>query len=412
MHRVAVTGLGVISPVGNTVDEFWGNLLVGHCGVGPITRYDTSGSSVCLAAEVKNFNPALYFDVGELRRTDLFVQYGVAAAEQAMRDSGVLGRIAPQRLGVYFGSGIGGASSTLDGARTLLERGAERVSPYFIPLVISNMAAGAIAIRYRAKGPCLPVVTACATSSHAIGEAFRAIRHGHADAILAGGAEAGISPLIMAGFINCNALSIQTDPACASLPFDLRRDGFVMGEGAGALLLEEWDHARSRGARIYAEIIGYGNTCDAYHMTAPLPGAQESARAVSLAMEGSGEVAAECIYFNAHGTGTPINDKVETLALKRVFGRGAYALNISSIKSMTGHMMGAAGAAEAIASVLALCRGVMPPTAGLIERDPECDLDYLPCKAREGDIRLALSQSLGFGGHNACLAFRRWEEGA
>lgn len=410
MHRVAVTGLGVVSPVGNTVDAFWSSLLCGRCGIGPITRYDASGSAVSVAAEVKGFDPAVYFDVGELRRTDLFVQYGVAAADQAIKDSKISGRVAPQRLGVYFGSGIGGASSTLQGARTLLERGAERVSPYFIPLVISNMAAGAIAIRYGAKGPCLPVVTACATSSHAIGEAYRAIRHGYADAILAGGAEAGISPLIMAGFINCNALSVQSDPACASLPFDRRRDGFVMGEGAGALLLEEWDHARARGARIYAEMTGYGNTCDAYHMTAPLPGAEESARAIAMAMEDGGSVAYDQIYFNAHGTGTPINDRVETLALKRVFGQDAYRIHISSTKSMTGHMMGAAGAAEAIASVLSLYHGVMPPTAGLAQADPECDLDYLPQEARKGEIRLALSQSLGFGGHNACLAFRPGEE--
>ena len=411
MHRVAVTGLGVVSPVGNTADAFWNSLLGGRCGVGPITRYDASGSAVSLAAEVKGFDPTLYFDVGELRRTDLFVQYGVAAADQAMKDSELSGRVAPQRLGVYFGSGIGGASSTLQGAKTLIERGAERVSPYFIPLVIANMAAGAIAIRYGAKGPCLPVVTACATSSHAIGEAYRAIRHGYADAILAGGAEAGISPLIMAGFINCNALSIQSDPARASLPFDRRRDGFVMGEGAGALVLEEWDHARARGARIYAEMTGYGNTCDAYHMTAPLPGAEESARAIMMAMEEGGMVAYDQIYFNAHGTGTPINDRVETLALKRVFGQGAYRIHISSTKSMTGHMMGAAGAAEAIASVLSLYHGVMPPTVGLVEPDPECDLDYLPTQARQGEIRLALSQSLGFGGHNACLAFRPGEEG-
>lgn len=410
MRRVVVTGLGIVSPIGNSVKEFWNSLLAGACGIGPITRYDASGEEVRVAAEVKGFDPARYFDVGEQRRTERYVQYAVAAATQAAADSGIAGEISPQRLGVYFGSGIGGASAFLHGAKTLLERGSSRVSPYFIPMVISNMAAGAIAIRTGAKGPCLPVVTACATSSHAIGEAFRAIGHGYADAVLAGGAEAGIDPLIMAGFTNCGALSLQSDPNLACLPFDRRRDGFVMGEGAAALLLEEREHACARGAAVYAEIVGYGNTCDAYHMTAPLPDARESAHAIIMAMENTSDVPAGQIYFNAHGTGTPRNDVVETLALKRAFGLQAKKLSVSSIKSMTGHMMGAAGAAEAAASVLALRHGVMPPTVGLTQQDPDCDLDYIPGAARKGEMTLALSQSLGFGGHNACLAFRRWEE--
>lgn len=410
MRRVVVTGLGIVSPIGNSVKEFWNSLLAGVCGIGPITRYDASGEEVHVAAEVKGFDPAQYFDVGEQRRTERYVQYAVAAAMQAAADAEIAGKVSPQRLGVYFGSGIGGASAFLHGAKTLLERGSSRVSPYFIPMVISNMAAGAIAIRTGAKGPCLPVVTACATSSHAIGEAFRAIGHGYADAILAGGAEAGIDPLIMAGFTNCGALSLQSDPNRACLPFDRRRDGFVMGEGAAALLLEEWEHACARGAAVYAEIVGYGNTCDAYHMTAPLPDAGESARAIIMAMENTLDVPAGQIYFNAHGTGTPRNDVVETLALKRAFGSQAKKLSVSSIKSMTGHMMGAAGAAEAAASVLALRHGVMPPTIGLTQQDPDCDLDYIPSAARKGKMTLALSQSLGFGGHNACLAFRRWEK--
>ena len=410
MRRVVVTGLGIISPVGNTVKEFWSSLLAGVCGIGPITRYDASHEEVRVAAEVKDFDPTPYFNVGEQRRAERYVQYAVAAAMQAAADAEIVDAVSPQRLGVYFGSGIGGASAFLQGAKTLLERGSSRVSPYFIPMVISNMAAGAIAIRIGAKGPCLPVVTACATSSHAIGEAFRAIGHGYADAILAGGAEAGIDPLIMAGFTNCGALSLQSDPKQACLPFDRRRDGFVMGEGAAALLLEEREHACARGAAVYAEIVGYGNTCDAYHMTAPLPDAGESGRAIVMAMENVPDVSASQIYFNAHGTGTPRNDVVETLALKRAFGVKAKKLSISSIKSMTGHMMGAAGAAEAAASVLALRYGVMPPTIGLAQRDPDCDLDYIPGAARKGEITLALSQSLGFGGHNACLAFRRWEE--
>ncbi len=410
MRRVVVTGLGIVSPIGNTVKEFWNSLLAGTCGIGPITRYDASREEVRVAAEVKDFDPAQYFDVGERRRTERYVQYAVAAAMQAAADAGIAGEVSPQRLGVYFGSGIGGASAFLQGAKTLLERGSSRVSPYFIPMVISNMAAGAIAIRTGAKGPCLPVVTACATSSHAIGEAFRAIGHGYADAILAGGAEAGIDPLIMAGFTNCGALSLQSDPNRACLPFDRRRDGFVMGEGAAALLLEEREHACARDAAVYAEIVGYGNTCDAYHMTAPLPDAGESARAIVMTMENFMDIPASQIYFNAHGTGTPRNDAVETLALKRAFGSQAKKLSVSSIKSMTGHMMGAAGAAEAAASVLALRHGVMPPTVGLTQQDPDCDLDYIPGVARKGNMTLALSQSLGFGGHNACLAFRRWEE--
>ena len=410
MRRVVVTGMGIISPIGNTIEEYWRNLHAGICGVGRISRYDAANSPVKLAAEVKNFHPEKYMEPGEIRRTDLYAQYAIAAGAQAMADSGLKGSVAPERLGVYFGSGIGGTATYLAEAEKLLTRGGSRVSPYCIPMIISNMAAGLLAIRHKARGPCLPVVTACATSSHAIGEAYRCILGGYADAVLAGGAEAGINPLIMAGFTNCNTLSLRTEPEEGSLPFDRRRDGFVMGEGAGALVLEEWESAYRRGAHIYAELVGYGNTCDAYHMTAPQPEAVSSARAIAMAMDGLSPPPCSRIYFNAHGTGTPVNDVVETLAIKRVFGRGAHELYISSTKSMTGHMMGAAGAAEAISAIMALYSGVVAPTAGYRERDPACDLHYVPGRAVRADIRLALSLSLGFGGHNACLAFRRIEK--
>ncbi len=413
MRRVAVTGMGVISPIGNTVAEFENSLRRGVCGVGHITRYDTAGLPVKVAAEVKGFHPEMYMEYGEVRRTDLYAQYAMAAASQAMEDSGILGEVPSERLGVYFGSGIGGIGSCLKETERLMKQGASRVSPYSIPMMISNMAAGLLAIAYRAKGPCLPVVTACATSSHAIGEAYRCIRFGYADAVLTGGAEAGINPLIMAGFTNCNALSLRADPSESSLPFDRRRDGFVMGEGAGALVLENWETAVRRKATIYAEMVGYGNTCDAYHVTLPQPDAVSSSRAIAQAMEEAAakeKVPPEQTYFNAHGTGTPVNDAVETLAIKRVFAQNAHKLYVSSIKSMTGHMMGAAGAAEAIASILTLNSGIVAPTAGYREPDPACDLNYVPQKAVQADIRLALSLSLGFGGHNACLAFHKTEE--
>lgn len=414
MRRVAVTGMGIISPIGNTVAEFEDSLRRGICGVDRITRYDTAGAPVKVAAEVKGFQPELYMGYGDVRRTDLYAQYAMAAASQAMEDSGILGAVPPERLGVYFGSGIGGTGSCLKETEKLIQQGAHRVSPYSIPMMISNMAAGLLAIAYHAKGPCLPVVTACATSSHAIGEAYRCIRSGYADAVLTGGAEAGINPLIMAWFANCNALSLSTEPLESSLPFDRRRDGFVMGEGAGVLVLENWETAVTRKATIYAEMIGYGNTCDAYHVTFPQPDAVSSSRAVEQAMEEGDafKIPPEQVYMNAHGTGTPVNDAIETLAVKRVFGRNAHKLYISSTKSMTGHMMGAAGVAEAIVSILTLNSGIVAPTIGYREPDPACDLNYVPQKAVRADVRLALSLSFGFGGHNACLAFRKTEETA
>ena len=407
MNRVVVTGMGVISPVGNTVQEFWANLIAGKIGIDFITRFDTTDFKVKIAAEVKNFDPGAYMEKGEIRKTDLFAQYAVAAAAQAMEDSGLAGKIDPDRFGVYIGSGTGGMNTFITECGKLDSLGPRRVSPHFIPMMISNMASGNIAIKYGAQGPCLPIVTACATATHSIGEAFRAIKHGYADAILAGGAEAAVNRLSMAGFTNCMALSTKNLPEESSIPFDKRRDGFVMGEGAGVLVLEEYEHAKARGAKIYAEVSGYGNTCDAYHVTAPHPEAQGGAKAITLALEEAGARHEEKIYINAHGTGTPMNDKAETLAIKAALGENAYKVAISSTKSMTGHMLGAAGAVEAIASVLALRDGMLPPTVGYREKDDDCDLDYVPNTARKQQMDVAVSTSLGFGGHNACIVFSR-----
>ncbi len=407
MRRVAVTGLGVISPVGNELKSFWDNLVAGKCGVDFITRFDTTGYKVRIAAEVKNFDPLLYMDKNEVRRSDLYTQYALAAAAQAMEDSRLSGTIDPERLGVYVGSGIGGMVTFINETEKLLTKGPSRVSPFFIPTMIGNIAAGSIAIRYGATGPSLPVVTACATSTNALGEAFRAIRHGYADAIIAGGAEATITPLAVAGFTNCMALSTKNDPQRSSIPFDKERDGFVMGEGAGIVILEEYERAVKRGARIYAEITGYGNTCDAHHITAPQPEGASASRAIALAMEEAGISSGEKLYVNAHGTGTPLNDKSETLAIKKALKDGAYKALISSTKSMTGHMLGAAGGVEAIACIMALVTGCIPPTIGYKEPDPDCDLSYVPNVSCKADPKRALSISLGFGGHNACLAFQK-----
>ncbi len=410
MKRVVITGLGVISPVGNSVPEFWQSLVNGQCGIDFITKFDTTNYKVKIAAEVKDFDPAAWVEKSEAKKMDPFVQYAMAASIQAMADSGLEGSIAPERLGVYIGSGTGGMTVYCREAEKLLTNGPSRISPFFIPMMISNMASGNVAIRFKAQGPTLPVVTACATSTHAIGEAFRAIKHGYADAIIAGGTEATIIPLAVAGFTNCMALTTRNLPKEASVPFDKRRDGFVMGEGAGTVILEEYEHAKARGAKIYAEISGYGNTCDGYHITAPHPEALCSGRALTLAMEESGMRGTEKIYINAHGTSTPLNDKAETKAIKNALGEKAHEVAISSIKSMTGHMLGAAGAVEAIASILALQNGILPPTIGYQEKDEDCDLDYIPNTARKMQADLALSLSLGFGGHNGCIAFKRWSE--
>ncbi|SDA74103.1 3-oxoacyl-[acyl-carrier-protein] synthase II [Butyrivibrio sp. INlla18] len=409
MCRVVVTGMGVISPIGNSVDVFWKNLTDGVCGVDKINRFDASNLKVSLDAEVKDFEPKVYYDtMQEIRKSDLFMQYAMGAARQAVDQSKILeSDIDKERLGVYVGSGIGGINTTLREAKKLSEKGPDMVSPFFVPMMISNMAAGAISIKFGAKGPTLPVVTACATSTHTIGEAYRTIKHGYADAIIAGGSEASINELAMAGFINCQALNLAEDPSQGSLPFDKRRGGFVMGEGAGILVLEEYEHARKRGAKILAEVVGYGNTSDAYHITAPDPEGDGAVRAIKAAVNEAHIQDRDEIYVNAHGTGTHLNDAMETKALKEVFGKRAYDLHISSTKSMTGHMMGATGAVEAIASVLALYNGIIPPTINYKEKDEECDLDYTPNKALEADINFAISTSLGFGGHNACIAFKR-----
>ena len=408
MKRVFVTGLGVVSPIGNSVSVFWNHLIAGVCGIGPITRFDTANLKAKVAAEVKDFDPQAFgMDVSAARRMDLYAQYAMAAAVQAMEDSR-FEITDPWRLGVYVGSGIGGMHTFASESEKLLTRGPDRVSPFFIPMMIGNMAAGNIAIRFGAQGPCLPVVTACATSTHAIGEAFRAIRHGYADAILAGGSEAAIEPLAVAGFTSCKALSEESDPNAACVPFDLRRKGFVMGEGAGVLLLEEAEHAIKRGAPIYGEIVGYGNTCDASHITAPHPEGLGAAKAIAMAVEEAGGIGAqEKVYVNAHGTGTPPNDKIETMAIKAALGEEkARQSLVSSTKSATGHMLGAAGAVECIAALLALKTGMIPPTLHLFEPDPECDLDYVPHHAREWKPDIALSISLGFGGHNSAIAVR------
>lgn len=409
MRRVVVTGMGAVTPVGNHLEEYWNSLVEGVCGVDFITRFDVSDKKVKVAAEVKNFDPLEYFEKSELRKNDLFVQYAVAAATQAMNDSKLAGTVEPERLGVYIGSGIGGILTTTENSDKLCQ-GAKRVSPFMVPMMISNMASGTVSIRFEAKGPTLPIVTACATSSHAIGEAYRAIRHGYADAILAGGSEAAVCNLTLAGFTSCMALTANNDPKTACRPFDKNRDGFVMGEGAGVVVLEEYEHAVARGAKIYGEVCGYGNTSDAYHVTAPDPEAGGITRAIRLAMEEAGVQPDEHTYVNAHGTSTQLNDKSETLAFHQAFGEAAEKVAISSTKSMTGHMLGAAGAVEAIACLKALETGIVPPTIGLQEADPDCDLDYTPGTAKRMDVKTALSTSLGFGGHNACLVFRKWEE--
>jgi 3-oxoacyl-[acyl-carrier-protein] synthase II len=406
-RRVAVTGLGAITPLGNDVETFWKNLLAGVCAIGPITKFDTSEYKTHIAAEVKNFQPLDYMDKIELMHTDLYAQFAMGAAVQALADSGAAGTVPPERAGVYMGSGIGGIGTFMVEHKKLLDRGPRRVSPYFIPMMIPNMASGMIAIRYGFRGPAMPMVTACASGTNAVGEAMRLIRHGYVDMMVAGGAEATVNEIALAGFSNMQALSASDDPLNASLPFDARRTGFVMGEGAGALVLEEYEHAVSRGAKIYAELAGYGSSCDAYHMTAPDPEAKGAAQAILDAWNEL-DLDTDRVYVNAHGTGTVMNDKTETLALKKALGdERAHKIAVSSTKSMTGHMLGAAGGAEAVAAVLALRDGIAPPTIGLRVPDPDCDLDYVPLTARKMEMDAALSTSLGFGGHNACLAFKK-----
>lgn len=411
-RRVVVTGTGIISPVGNDVETYWKNLLDGVCGIDFIRSIPTDDLPVKIAGEVKDFVPADYgIEPPFARKQDRFTVFAVAAAKQAMDESGLVsseeGNIDPFRLGVYVGSGIGGFTTQVRETEKILTEGAKWVSPLFIPTMISNIAAGNIAIRNNACGPCLPVVTACATSTHAIGEAYRAIKHGYADAVIAGGSEAAVIPLGIAGFANAKALSRSEDPKHASLPFNKNRGGFVMAEGAAMLVLEEYEHAVARGAVILAEVCGYGNTCDAHHVTAPRPDGKTQAAAIRMALDEAGYTSDDVLYINAHGTGTALNDVSETAAFKLALGQDAYKAHVSSIKGATGHMLGAAGAAEALASVLALKSGVVPPTLNLDEIDPECDLDYTPNTPVKADLTIAISDSLGFGGHNGCVAFRK-----
>lgn len=407
MRRVVVTGIGAITPVGNDVATMWSNMLDGVCGIDKITKFDTEDSAVKIAGEVKDFDPTTVVEKRDLRKTDMYTIFALGAAQEAMDDSGLAGTIDPKRLGVYVGAGIGGLYTFVENTQALLEKGARKVSPHFIPKMIGNIACGQIAIKYNAQGPTLAPVSACATGSNAVGEAFHAVKDGYADAIITGGAEYVVHPLTIAGFANMKALSTTEDPKKASIPFDVNRNGFVMGEGAGMLVLEEYEHAKARGAKIYAEMIGYGNTCDAHHVTAPSPDGEGLAEAIRIAFKEGNVTDDDVIYFNAHGTSTPMNDKTETMAIKSALGEKAYDVSVSSTKSMTGHMLGATGAIEAIVSVLALKDGKIPPTIGTTELDPECDLDYTLGKAKERDITVAASTNLGFGGHDACVVFKK-----
>ncbi|MEE0858551.1 MAG: beta-ketoacyl-ACP synthase II [Acutalibacteraceae bacterium] len=409
MRRVVVTGLGCVTPLGNDVETTWNNMINGVCGIDHIKSFDATDLKAKVAGEVKDFDPLKYMEKKDLRKTDLFVQYALAAAQQAVEDSGIMGNVAEDRFGVYVGSGIGGMQTFYNNSVAFYTGGARKVSPHFIPMMISNIAAGQVAIKFNAKGVCVPMVTACSTGTHELGEAFHAIKYGMADAIIAGGSEAAVTPLTVAGFANCKALTLNDDPNSASTPFDKRRSGFVLGEGAGMLVLEEYEHAKARGAKIYAEFVGYGNTCDAHHVTAPDPEATGSAKAFELAFEEAGLTAEDKLYINAHGTSTPLNDSGETKAIKMAIGDKAYDALISSTKSMTGHMLGATGAVEAIAAVLALKNGIVPPTIHLEEPDEACDLNYVPNKAVEAQLDIAASSTLGFGGHNAVVAFRKAE---
>ncbi|MFQ5896771.1 MAG: beta-ketoacyl-ACP synthase II [Candidatus Methylomirabilia bacterium] len=410
-RRVVVTGLGALTPAGNSAEEFWGAISQGQSGIGPITRFDATDFPTRMAGEIKDFDPLRWLDKKEARRLDPYLQYAIACAAMAVEDAGLdLSKVDGTRFGVLVGSGIGGITTLIDTHKTLLERGAERVSPFFIPMLIANMASGLISMRYKAKGPNSAVVTACATGNHAIGDAFKIIQRGDADVMIAGGAEAIITPLTFAGFCSMKAMSTRNDePEKASRPFDADRDGFVCGEGGGEVILESVEHAVRRDARIYAEIVGYGMSSDAYHMTAPDPEGDGAARAMTGALRDGGVEPTMVGYINAHGTSTPYNDKFETMAIKRVFGDHASKLAVSSTKSMIGHLLGAAGGVEAIATILAIWYGLLPPTINYTTPDPECDLDYVPNQARKQEVEAALSNAFGFGGTNATLAFRRFQ---
>ena len=409
-RRVVVTGIGAVSPLGNTIEDTWAAIKAGKSGVGPLTRVDAEKFSAKVAAEVKDFDIEQYVERKEARKMDRFTQYALAAALMAHKDSGLeVNESNAQRVGVWIGSGIGGMETYEQQFLTFQERGARRVSPFFIPMLIPDMASGQVSIYLGAKGPNSCSVTACASGTNSIGDAFKVIERGDADVMITGGAEAPIVNMAIAGFTANTALTTNVDPATASRPFDKNRDGFVIGEGAGIVILEELEHAKARGAKIYAEVIGYGATGDAHHITAPAPDGEGAARAMQMALDTAGVTPTKVDYINAHGTSTPYNDLFETQAVKTVFGEHAYKLAMSSTKSMTGHLLGAAGGVEAIFTVLALQEGILPPTINLHEPDPACDLDYVPNEARQANIDYALSNSLGFGGHNASLLFKKYE---
>lgn len=410
MRRVVITGMGAIASTGLNVDEFWDNMKNGRHGISPIEGFDTTNCAVKVAAEAKNYDPLNYFDKRELRRTDRFNQFALVAADEAMKNCGTdFADLDPYRVGVIVGSGIGGFHSIENEYKKFMEKGGSRVSVFFVPMMIINMAAGTISMKYKFKGANYAPVSACATSSHAVGEAFHAIKNGYMDACVTGGSEAAVIEFAVAGFDNMKALSHAEDPSRASIPFDKNRGGFVMGEGGAILVLEEYEHAKARGAKIYAEVVGYGATGDAYHITSPDPEGEGAARAMQLACEEAGISTDEIDYINAHGTSTGLNDKFETKAIKKAFGDHAYELAVSSTKSMTGHLLGAAGALEAIVCAKALEEGVLPPTIGYETKDEECDLDYVTEGARKVDAKYALSNSLGFGGHNASILLKKYE---
>lgn len=409
-RRVVITGMGAITPIGNTIDEFWDNVKKGTVGINPITKFDTVNHKVKLAAEVKEFDPSKYMDKKEARRMDPYCQYAIGAAKEAIENSGLdLEKVNRDRFGCMIGSGIGGLGTIEQEQTKLLQKGPQRVSPLMIPMVIGNMAAGNVAMQFGLKGKCMSIVTACATANNSIGEAFRSIKYGESDLSLAGGCEASITPLGIAGFTSLTALNESDDRLRASIPFDKERSGFVMGEGAGVLVLEELEHAKSRGANILAEIVGYGATCDAYHITSPDPEGSGASKAMNLAMEEAGISEQDIQYINAHGTSTPYNDLFETKAIKKAFPNTADKVAINSTKSMVGHLLGAAGAVELITCVKSIEDNYVHQTVGLIESDPECDLDYVKGEGRTLEINYAMSNSLGFGGHNASLIIKRYE---
>ena len=409
-RRVVITGLGAITPVGNNTEEFWKNIKAGKCGIDEITAFDTTNYKVKLAGEVKNYNPEDYFDKRTAKRMDRFSQFAIIAAKGAWEDSKLdKEKENMERVGVILGSGIGGLNTMEKDITNLVEKGPDRVSPMFIPMAICNMAAGNVAIELGIKGESISMVTACATGTHCIGESFRMIKNGYQDIVLAGGTEASINPIGVAGFTNIKALSQATDKNRASIPFDKERSGFVMGEGAGVIILEELEHAKARGAKIYAEIVGYGATSDAYHITSPAPGGEGGARAMKVAMEEAGVKPEEITYINAHGTSTHLNDSCETMAIKTALGESANKVMVSSTKSNTGHLLGAAGGVEAIVCCKAIEDNFVPATINYKVPDEECDLDVVPNEGRNVEVKYAMSNSLGFGGHNATILFKKYE---